>query len=158
MSMMVSFVLSFFPPDVLDEILNLIESVSEDFPSYSCNLKQLLNILFCCFYFSVIQGILKEKPRILVTHQLQFLPVADHIIILKEVSYTQMILMFLSRGKMQAEGFAEAQRCPHELPTYMIRKYSTLSNDRGLYLKCVRFAIPHLTTHFCHPTNGQKRP
>ena len=35
MSMMVSFVLSFFPRDVLDEILDLIESVSEDFPSYS---------------------------------------------------------------------------------------------------------------------------
>ena len=35
MSRMVSFVLSFFPRDVLDEILNLIESVSEDFPSYS---------------------------------------------------------------------------------------------------------------------------
>ena len=35
MSMMVSFVLSFFPRDVLAEILNLIESVSEDFPSYS---------------------------------------------------------------------------------------------------------------------------
>ena len=34
MSMMVSFVLSFFPRDVLDEILNLIESVSEDLPSY----------------------------------------------------------------------------------------------------------------------------
>ena len=36
MSMMVSFVLSFFPRDVLDEILKLIESVSEDFPSYFC--------------------------------------------------------------------------------------------------------------------------
>ena len=35
MSMMVSFVLSFFPRDVLDAILNLIESVSEDLPSYS---------------------------------------------------------------------------------------------------------------------------
>ena len=35
-TMMVSFVLSFFPRDVLDEILKLIESVSEDFPSYSC--------------------------------------------------------------------------------------------------------------------------
>ena len=50
MSMMVSFVLSFFPRDVLDEILNLIESVSEDFPSYfylkdisfiTCNLSLL---------------------------------------------------------------------------------------------------------------------
>ena len=29
------FVLSFFPRDVSDEILNLIESVSEGFPSYS---------------------------------------------------------------------------------------------------------------------------
>ena len=37
MSMMVSFVLSFFPRDVLDEILNLIGSVSEGFPSYSCD-------------------------------------------------------------------------------------------------------------------------
>ena len=37
MSMMVSFVLSFFPRDVLDEILNLIGSVSEGFPSYSFN-------------------------------------------------------------------------------------------------------------------------
>ena len=34
MSMLVSFVLSFFPRDVLDEILNLIGSVSEGFPSY----------------------------------------------------------------------------------------------------------------------------
>ena len=29
--------LSFFPRDVLAEILNLIESVSEGFPTYSCN-------------------------------------------------------------------------------------------------------------------------
>ena len=34
MSMMVSFCASFFPRGVLDEILNLIESVSEGFPSY----------------------------------------------------------------------------------------------------------------------------
>ena len=44
MSMMVSFVLSFFPRDVLDEILNLIESVSEDFPSYSYRMKIHLSI------------------------------------------------------------------------------------------------------------------
>ena len=43
-SVVVSFVLSFFPRDVLDEILNLIESVSEDFPSYSWYLDDLLNI------------------------------------------------------------------------------------------------------------------
>ena len=44
MSMMVSFVLSFFPRDVLDEILKLIESVSEDFPSYSLD-------VVCSFIF-----------------------------------------------------------------------------------------------------------
>ena len=51
MSMMVSFVLSFFPRDVLDEILNLIESVSEDFPSYSscCRIaaKEISNSVGC---------------------------------------------------------------------------------------------------------------
>ena len=34
-SMMVFFVLSIFPRDVLDEILDLIESVSVGFPSYT---------------------------------------------------------------------------------------------------------------------------
>ena len=34
MFMMVSFVLFFFPRDVLDEILDLIGSVSEGFPTY----------------------------------------------------------------------------------------------------------------------------
>ena len=55
MSMMVSFVLSFFPRDVLDEILNLIESVSEDFPSYSyivtlyaCANKYTRLVATCC--------------------------------------------------------------------------------------------------------------
>ena len=37
MSMMVSFCAGFFPTSVLDEILNLIESISEGFPSYSHN-------------------------------------------------------------------------------------------------------------------------
>ena len=34
MSLMLFFVLSLFPRDVLDEILDLIESVSEGFPTY----------------------------------------------------------------------------------------------------------------------------
>ena len=50
MSMMVSFVLSFFPRDVLDEILNLIESVSEDFPSYSSMQKFFKKIYVCVIY------------------------------------------------------------------------------------------------------------
>ena len=36
-SLMASYVLSFFPLDVLDEIWNLIESVSEGFLTYSSN-------------------------------------------------------------------------------------------------------------------------
>ena len=35
-SLMVSFLLSFFPRVVLGEIWDLIESVSEGFPTYSC--------------------------------------------------------------------------------------------------------------------------
>ena len=40
--------LSFFPRGVLDEILNLIESVSEGFPSYSLRQVLLDNILPFC--------------------------------------------------------------------------------------------------------------
>ena len=36
MSMMVSFCAVIFPRGVLDEILNLVESIPEGFPSYSC--------------------------------------------------------------------------------------------------------------------------
>ena len=35
--MMVSFYAVFFPRDVMDEILDLIESVFEGFPTYSCS-------------------------------------------------------------------------------------------------------------------------
>ena len=50
MSMMVSFVLSFFPRDVLDEILNLIESVSEDFLTTLTNFMISISLSekFCC--------------------------------------------------------------------------------------------------------------
>ena len=37
MSLVVSFVLSLFPRDVLEEIWDLIESVSEGFPAYLCS-------------------------------------------------------------------------------------------------------------------------
>ena len=39
-SLMASFVLSFFPLDALDEIWDLIESVSGGFLTYSCNLNE----------------------------------------------------------------------------------------------------------------------
>ena len=53
MSMMVSFVLSFFPRDVLDEILNLIESVFEDFPSYS----SIANTSITTHYYPTVKHI-----------------------------------------------------------------------------------------------------
>ena len=48
-SLMASFVLSFFPLDVLDEIWDLIESVSEGFLTYSCTFRSLLSEadIFC---------------------------------------------------------------------------------------------------------------
>ena len=67
MSMMVSFVLSFFPRDVLDEILNLIESVSEDFPSYSYSYiiellsSRLTEASFLDLHLSVSDGFVKAK-------------------------------------------------------------------------------------------------
>ena len=55
MSMMVSFVLSFFPRDVLDGILNLIESVSEGFPSYS-SIMYVVKIVFFFFFFFCVHA------------------------------------------------------------------------------------------------------
>ena len=53
-SLMASFVLSFFPLDVLDEIWDLIESVSEGFLTYSSIQKRVsitkrLLSVFCLF-------------------------------------------------------------------------------------------------------------
>ena len=53
MSLIVSFMLSVFPRDVLDEIWDLIEPVSEGFPNYSC-ISELLCL--CC------EDILKNLP------------------------------------------------------------------------------------------------
>ena len=49
-SLMPSFVLSFFPLDVLDEICDLIESVSEGFLTYSYfSISIHLHKNICCF-------------------------------------------------------------------------------------------------------------
>ena len=48
MSLMTLFVLSFFLRDVLDEIWDLVESVSEGFPSYSC-----ISELLCLCYVEI---------------------------------------------------------------------------------------------------------
>ena len=52
-SVLVSFVLSFFPRDVLDEILNLIGSVSEGFPSYSVY-SQAVSVFYETYLFIVV--------------------------------------------------------------------------------------------------------
>ena len=44
-SLMASFVLSFFPLDVLDEIWDLIESVSEGFLTYSYTYKHCITLV-----------------------------------------------------------------------------------------------------------------
>ena len=49
-SLMASFVLSFFPLDVRDEIWDLIESVSEGFLNYFC-IAEEMNLLFVCVLF-----------------------------------------------------------------------------------------------------------
>ena len=60
--MMVSFCAVFFPRGVLDEILNLIESVSEGFPSYSSVL--VLRDFRCgALLFMVILVIYNYKNR-----------------------------------------------------------------------------------------------
>ena len=51
---MASFVLSFFPQDVLDEIWDLIESVSEGFPTY--------------FYWLSVRGKDVLVLKVLATH------------------------------------------------------------------------------------------
>ena len=48
-SLMASFVLSFFPLDVLDEIWDLIESVSEGFFTYSNTCMELVRSITCLF-------------------------------------------------------------------------------------------------------------
>ena len=49
--------LSFFPRDVLDEILDLTDSVSEGFPTYSFNLLQLsLNAILNNFDYTEKYG------------------------------------------------------------------------------------------------------
>ena len=50
--------LSFFPRDVLDEIWDLIVSVSEDFPTYSSNAKRD-SVFFLYISFSFAQNTTK---------------------------------------------------------------------------------------------------
>ena len=52
--------LSFFPRGVLDEILNLIESVSEGFPSYSL----VYTVLLFLYSELQIRGVTEDNSKI----------------------------------------------------------------------------------------------
>ena len=58
-SFMASFVLSFFPLDVLDGIWDLIESVSEGFLTYSSNVLRTMEMRMKHFIFFQIYQIFK---------------------------------------------------------------------------------------------------
>ena len=60
---MASFVLSFFPLDVLDEIWNLIESVSEGFLTYSFMKKKKNRLISAC-YVCVYSNSRNDVPRV----------------------------------------------------------------------------------------------
>ena len=61
--MVMSFVLSFFPRGVLDEILNLIEAISGVFPSYSCHrVCESLTFLLDNIYFRFGSKLYKQIP------------------------------------------------------------------------------------------------
>ena len=79
--------LSFFPRGVLDEILNLIESVSEDFPSYSFKLYFLQKIKVK--NESVVSWLFKgyQTEDILCISVHTFLKDSDHV--LKEFDKTE---------------------------------------------------------------------
>ena len=57
-SLMASFVLSFFPLDVLDELWDLIESVSEGFLTYSSIVYKTSNMRYMIFYLYKISYII----------------------------------------------------------------------------------------------------
>ena len=64
-SLMASFVLSFFPLDVLDEIWDLIESVSEGFLTYFC-----FCVGSCTWKYRnmIISVFIRKSAAILITH------------------------------------------------------------------------------------------
>ena len=75
MSMLVSFVLSFFPRDVLDEILNLIGSVSEGFPSYSSFGKRILSLKDSLKVISNLQNSRMLQKRVKIDIYNKFCPI-----------------------------------------------------------------------------------
>uniref|UniRef100_A0AAY5F490 Cystic fibrosis transmembrane conductance regulator n=1 Tax=Electrophorus electricus TaxID=8005 RepID=A0AAY5F490_ELEEL len=103
---------------LLDDPLSAVDAEVGDFVEWLC---------FTCVYCSCICGILKEKPRILVTHQLQYLKAADHILVLKEVSVCRATYhFFVLSCHGQAEPLqtvAEESRSEGTIGIHMYLKY-----------------------------------
>ena len=63
-SLMASFVLSFFPLDALDEIWDLIESVSEGFLTYS-NIVDFFSVILSILLLSILSIMLLLLPSLI---------------------------------------------------------------------------------------------
>ncbi|XP_044072656.1 ATP-binding cassette sub-family C member 4-like isoform X5 [Siniperca chuatsi] len=117
-----------------------------------------------------ICGLLRKKPRILVTHQLQYLKAADQIIVLKE---GQMVacgthselqgsgLDFTSLLKEEEGQEEERQgtvsRCPHTLSDNSMSSVSSLSSSRySLFEGAEPLAVEKGLLCILPATRGQK--
>ena len=133
---MVSFVLSFFPRDVLDEILNLIESVSEDFPSYSCNLQTCvcrLIVHLACHTQSLIIT-LPKKGNLQLCQNYRTISLISH-------SSKVMLKVILNRLKPKAEeiiaeeqaGFRAGRSTTEQIFNLRILCEKYLQHQQNLY-------------------------
>uniref|UniRef100_A0A3B3XE74 ATP-binding cassette, sub-family C (CFTR/MRP), member 4 n=1 Tax=Poecilia mexicana TaxID=48701 RepID=A0A3B3XE74_9TELE len=84
-----------------------------------------------------ICGLLQNKCRVLVTHQLQYLKAADKILVLREVSVEKLLLFFLygsvsvSRTQLPAGG----QKAAEAAPTLAEESRAEGNVDSHIYLK-----------------------
>uniref|UniRef100_A0A8C5AQH9 Cystic fibrosis transmembrane conductance regulator n=1 Tax=Gadus morhua TaxID=8049 RepID=A0A8C5AQH9_GADMO len=108
-----------------------------------------------------ICGILKDKPRILVTHQLQYLKVADQILVLKEVcrpllpcpitEHNSVINSSLKAEHTQTA--VEEGRSQGTISTDMYYKYLRAgANIFGLVVLFVVNIVAQVTHAFCIPS------
>ena len=79
--------LSFFPRDVLDEILNLIESVSEGFPSYSFNWLSLVMSLTASFVMSLFLPRVLDEIWDLIESVSIFIPTYSSVLIIRQPTW-----------------------------------------------------------------------
>ncbi|XP_069389413.1 ATP-binding cassette sub-family C member 4 isoform X1 [Paralichthys olivaceus] len=98
-----------------------------------------------------ICGLLRKKPRVLVTHQLQYLKAADHIVVLKEGqmvaqgTYSELQsfgLDFTSLLKEEEENQEEERQGTTPIPGTVSRLSHTLSDNSMSSLSSSRYSLP----------------